>query len=153
MAEVATLPDRARYSLRGDSAMLAQGCAAFGLPCPAALWSESSGDRTALRLGPDEILLIGPAGAPAPTAGSVVDVSGRQIGLTLTGDGSAVTLAAGCPLDLDRFEVGACTRTLLGKAEIVLWRTGPLGWHVEVWRSFAPYVRALLAQAGRDWAA
>ncbi len=81
-----------------------------------------------------------------------MDVSGRQIGLAVMGPGSNAMLAAGCPLDLDRFDVGCCTRTLLGKAEIVLWRTAPMGWRVEVWRSFAAYVRALLAQAGRDWA-
>ncbi len=151
MADVDALPDRARFSLRGDAAMLAAGCAGFGLPCPRALRAKWSGGRAALRLGPDEILLVGQAGAAAPDAGSVVDVSVRQIGLTIMGRDSEAVLAASCPLDLERFEIGACTRTVFGKAEIVLWRTAPFGWHLEVWRSFAAYARALLAQAGRDW--
>jgi sarcosine oxidase, subunit gamma len=36
------------------------------------------------------------------------------------------------------------TRTIFEKAEIVLWRTGPETFHVEVWRSFAPYVWDLM---------
>jgi sarcosine oxidase subunit gamma len=42
-----------------------------------------------------------------------------------------------------------CTRTLLGKAEIVLWRIGAAAFRLEVWRSFAPYVSAFLAEAAR----
>ena len=61
-------------------------------------------------------------------------------------------LAAGCPLDLDpeHFPVGMCTRTVLAKSEIVLWRRGPALFHIEVWRSFAVYVTAFLGQAARD---
>jgi sarcosine oxidase subunit gamma len=42
-----------------------------------------------------------------------------------------------------------CTRTMLAKAEIVLWRTGSLEFRVEVWRSFAAYVSQFLAEAAR----
>jgi sarcosine oxidase subunit gamma len=43
-------------------------------------------------------------------------------------------------LGLIAFPIGMCTRTLFGKAEIVLWRTGEAQFHIEVWRSFAGYV-------------
>lgn len=41
------------------------------------------------------------------------------------------------------------TRTIFEKAEVVLWR-GPDAFRVEVWRSFARYVLALLQAADRD---
>ena len=41
-------------------------------------------------------------------------------------------------------------RTLLTKAEIVLWRRGPELFRVEFSRSFGPYVAAILAQAAGD---
>jgi sarcosine oxidase subunit gamma len=40
-----------------------------------------------------------------------------------------------------------CTRTILAKAEILLWRTGDETFRIEVARSFAPYVVAFLAEA------
>ena len=43
-----------------------------------------------------------------------------------------------------------CTRTLFAKADIVLWRTAADAFHVEMWRSFGDYVRALLAEVARD---
>jgi sarcosine oxidase subunit gamma len=87
-----------------------------------------------------------------PLPHSLVDVSHRQIGLVIEGERAALILAAGCPLDLDirAFPVGMCTRTLLGKAEIVLWRTAETSFHLEVARSFAPYMARFLEQADRD---
>ncbi len=41
------------------------------------------------------------------------------------------------------------TRTIFDKAEIVLWRRAATTFHVEVWRSFAPYLAASLAEAAR----
>jgi sarcosine oxidase, subunit gamma len=60
-------------------------------------------------------------------------------------------LAAGIALDLDErsFPVNMCTRTMLAKAEVVLWRTQPDAFHLEVWRSFAAYVSQYLAEAAR----
>jgi sarcosine oxidase subunit gamma len=43
-----------------------------------------------------------------------------------------------------------CTRTVVAKAEIVLWRTSEEIFHVEVWRSFAPYVTDFLAEVARE---
>ncbi|MBN8633476.1 MAG: hypothetical protein J0L76_21780, partial [Rhodobacterales bacterium] len=116
--------------------------------------------RAALWLGPDEFLLLAPgeeaaaveAGMkPALSAGmhSLVDVSHRQIGLVLEGRLAARCLSAGCPLDLRpaAFPVGMATRTIFLKTEIVLWRQALDRFHIEVWRSFAPYLVGHLAEA------
>jgi len=115
----------------------------------------------ALWLGPDEQLLLGPercdiAAALEPALRalphSLVDVSHRQTALEASGPHATVLLNAGCPLDLDpsAFPVGMCTRTVLAKAEIVLWRTRQDQFHIEVWRSFADYVSSFLAEVARE---
>ena len=85
------------------------------------------------------------------TAHSLVDVSHRQIGLIASGPAAARVLNAGCPLDLGlkAFPVGMATRTLFDKAEIVLWRRAAATFHLEVWRSFAPWLAASLFEAAR----
>jgi sarcosine oxidase subunit gamma len=115
-----------------------------------------------LWLGPDEWLLIADAADAAAigevlesllegTAHSLVDISHRQIGLIANGPAAARVLNAGCPLDLDprAFPVGFATRTPFDKVEIVVWRRAQATFHVEVWRSFAPYLAASLAEAAR----
>jgi sarcosine oxidase subunit gamma len=81
-----------------------------------------------------------------------VDVSHRQIAFEVTGAHAHLALNAGCPLDLhlESFPVGMCTRTILGKADIILWRTDAIVFHVEVWRSFAEYAAQFLAEASRE---
>ena len=86
-------------------------------------------------------------------AASVVDVSHRTVSIELAGPRAVWCLNAFCALDLDQhvFPIGFCTRTLLGKAEIVLWRTESDAFHIEVARSFAPYVRGCLEEARREF--
>jgi sarcosine oxidase, subunit gamma len=43
-----------------------------------------------------------------------------------------------------------CTRTVFGKAEIVLWRPAEQSFRLEVWRSFSPYVAHLLHEVARE---
>jgi sarcosine oxidase, subunit gamma len=83
-----------------------------------------------------------------------VDVSHRNLGLRVSGTLATEVLSSGVMLDLDveAFPVDTATRTLFTKAEIVLWRRAPDLFHVEVWRSFAVYLRALLAEAAREYA-
>ena len=84
---------------------------------------------------------------------SLVDVSHRQVALEISGSQAATILAGACPLDLDlgQFPVNMCTRTVLAKAEIVLWRTAPEVFHLEVWRSFLSYTQDLLNELGREF--
>jgi sarcosine oxidase subunit gamma len=115
-----------------------------------------AGERLAARLGPDEWLLVAPAGESPDFSAlegrhhSLVDVSHRYVAFVVEGESAPLILAAGCPLDLHPhfFTAGSATRTLLGKAEIILWRLGvALSYRVECARSFAPYVERFLDQA------
>jgi sarcosine oxidase subunit gamma len=124
--------------------------------------SRSFGGLHLLWLGPDEWLILAEDEARdrlsqsaerlAAAGAAFVDVSHRQVGILVKDRDVEAWLASGCPLDLTMraFPVGACTRTLYHKAEIVLWRTGSDAFQLEVWRSFAPYVEALLTEAGCD---
>jgi sarcosine oxidase subunit gamma len=82
---------------------------------------------------------------------SLVDVSHRQVALRITGPRASDLLASGCPLDLDpdAFPVGMCTRTVLARAEVVLWRLSPEEYHLETGRSFSGYVLEWLREAER----
>lgn len=149
------LPDRARFVLHGDAAALPAIGTAFGVAPPLVpLTGAVAGDRAALRLGPDEWLLLAAAGTAPPEAPDawLVDVSHRQVGFALAGPGAAAALNEGCPLDLDlaAFPPGACTRTLSGKVEILLWRRAADSFEIEVARSFAAPLRRLLEQALAD---
>ena len=149
-----------RFSLRLRGAAIGAAGAAFGVALPRqACRAQRSGGKAALWLGPDEWLLLAPeAEAPAlarclaaalgEEPHSLVDISHRQLGLTVSGSDAEAKLSGGCPLDLDAraFPVDMCTRTVFGKAEIVLWRTGSDAFHLEVWRSFHRYVSGYLAQ-------
>jgi sarcosine oxidase subunit gamma len=157
------LPPAARFILRGAAAVSAAAGRVLGVEVPTvACRANASGDRAALWLGPDEWLLLAPvAGGSelerslgAALAGlphSLVDVSHRQTAFAVSGSEAATLLASGCALDLDEqaFPVGMCTRTMLAKAEVVLWRTAPASFRLEVWRSYAAYVSLYLADAAR----
>jgi sarcosine oxidase, subunit gamma len=157
------LPPAARLILRGAAPVRAAAEAAFGVRVPPlACRAAADGERAALWLGPDEWLLIAPesqltaVSAVLETAlrdlpHSLVDVSHRQSACSVSGPQAATLLAAGCPLDLHAgaFPVDMCTRTMLAKAEVILWRTGAQAFRIEVWRSFAAYVSQFLAEAAR----
>ncbi|HEX4388110.1 MAG TPA: sarcosine oxidase subunit gamma family protein [Steroidobacteraceae bacterium] len=159
---VQTLPPAVRFVLRGGEPVRAAAQRALGVPVAATPCRAGvAGERAALWLGPDEWLLLGTpadagiealrAGALAGLPHSLVDVSHRQIALAVRGPQAATLIASGCPLDLDAraFPLGMCTRTMLGKCEVVLWRTRPEEFRLEVWRSFAAYVAHYLAEAAR----
>jgi sarcosine oxidase, subunit gamma len=154
----------ARFILHTSGDATAAASTALGFPLPDQPCRASrSGHRAALWLGPDEWLLLIPPGERSALVGTMttrladlphalVEVSARDHGLIVTGDHVEDVLSAGCPLDLDAtaFPIGMCARTLLGKAQIVLWRLDAEVFHIEVARSFAPYLRDFLTQAARD---
>jgi sarcosine oxidase subunit gamma len=158
-------PPLARFSLRGELRQLASVLAPTGVPVSQAVCRAVKGERcVALWLGPDEQLLLAQQawGSQlaqvlsehlAAIAHSLVDISQRQIAFEVVGPIARALLNTGCPLDLadEAFPVGMCTRTLFEKSEMVLWRPDPEAFHIEVWRSFAPYVTGLLAQAAREF--
>jgi len=153
-----------RFVVRADAEAAQKISQSFGATLPLEPWhSATNGSRAALWLGPDEWLLFADereadsvtaqvAAAMGETPYSWVDVSHRNAGFFLSGPHAADVLNAGCPLPLSlaAFPVSKCTRTLFGKAEIVLWRTGETEFRIEVWRSFAAYVVGVIAEAARE---
>jgi len=160
------LPAAMRFVLHGDAQVRAAAAPAWGVDCAEeACRASVQGSRAALWLGPDEYLLIGSdqgardealaalENALAQVPHALVDISHRQFALEVSGSHATAILSGACPLDLDlgEFPVGMCTRTVLAKADIVLWRTREDAFHVEVWRSFAGYVTGLLGEIAAEF--
>jgi sarcosine oxidase subunit alpha len=137
-AELTPLPPTGKFSVRTEQQLAPT------------LRAAAHDGYTALWLGPDEYLVFS-SEAPPIAANSIVDVSHRTIGILLQGSRAAWCLNAFCPLDLDDIPEGGCTRTILGKAEIVLWRVGDQSFRIETARSFGPYVWACLQEARREF--
>lgn len=170
-AVVRPLPAESRFSLRlpgilpratGEDPGLAT-IAGLPLDLPINRFAVC-GSRLAVRLGPDEWLLLGPEAETDVMAGeieralagrvhSLVDISHRQVGIAVRGPHAAAIVNAGCPLDLhpSRFPPGSGTRTVLGKAEIILMREDTERFRIECWRSYADYVQTFLLDAALDY--
>jgi sarcosine oxidase subunit gamma len=157
---VAVLPPAERIGLRAPAASVAALSKALGVKLPSKPKSSASeGSRHALWLGPDEWLIIDQGDgnpladvAEVKALHSAADISHRNVGIAVTGAGVEATLSAGCPQDLAlaAFPVGAASRTLMGKVEIVLLRTAEDAFRVECWRSLADYVFDFLDEAAKD---
>ncbi|KXF76120.1 sarcosine oxidase subunit gamma [Paramesorhizobium deserti] len=149
-----------RTSLRARPDALGTLSKALGVALPEKPKSSvTAGTRTALWLGPDEWLVIDTGGkdpaadlAKVKVLHSAVDVSQRNTAILVSGPAAEATINAGCPQDLSLavFPVGAVSRTVLGKIEIVLWRTGEYTFRVECWRSFSVYAFTFLSEAARN---
>jgi sarcosine oxidase, subunit gamma len=152
MAEPLVPVEVAQVDVRADDA----SSLPFDAPAPntVAAW----GDRDVLWLGPDEWLVVGPAGAEGAIVdelrgaldgrhGSVVDVSAARAVLELPGGPQA--LATGCGLDLDpsRWMPGSCAQTLYGKAQVIVHRRDERITRLFIRPSFVGYVTARLAAA------
>ena len=160
---ITELPPATRISLRLADREAA--AAALGLDLPrGSAPAPSRASRSALCLGPDEWLIEAPEADGAALAAtladlatrqplSAVEVSDREITYRLEGPAVLDLLATGCPLDLAKMPVGDGTRTVFDTAQVVLTREAEDRFHLTVWRSFAPHVRALLDLAARELAA
>jgi sarcosine oxidase subunit gamma len=160
------VPPALRFILHGNARAHAAAASVWGVEFATQACRAVVGDgRATLWLGPDEYLLLGVEpdqenvvaealeqaldGLPH----ALVNVSHRQIALDVSGPHAATILSGACPLDLDlaAFPVGMCTRTVLAKADVILWRTREDGFHVEAWRSFAAYVTGVLGEIAREF--
>jgi sarcosine oxidase subunit gamma len=154
--------DCARFSLRLRPEAAAAVTPALGFALPSRVGDRTAdGERAALCLGPDEWMLTAPeAEAPALKAAfaavyaaaphALADVSDREVAYALEGQGVLDLLATCCPLDLARMEVGRGTRTVFDTVQVVLVREASDRFRLEVWRSFAPHVEALLARGAEE---
>jgi sarcosine oxidase subunit gamma len=143
------LPLASQVSLRVDAAVAPR--LPFPLPLePNTFTTEPSKD--ALWLGPDEWLLVAPAGAArdvvaeleAALAGkhhSVIDVSANRAAIELPTDRARELLETGCGLDLHprTWRRGLCAHTLFARAQVLLQHRGDTV-RVFVRPSFADYL-------------
>ena len=145
--QLAALPPATRLIVHGEAAL-----ASGGLTPPETCRVRMQGGNALLWLGPDEFLLLAPEQLGLTLPGAV-DVSHRDAALSVSGPRAAWAINAFCALDLhpSAFCVGMCTRTLFGKAQIVLWRTDADTFRIEVARSLAPYVWGCLEEARREF--
>lgn len=154
---VETLPPVTRFSLRAREAHVETLGQALALDLPRQIGQRAgSGDREALCLGPDEWLLTAPEGEAAAIAAAadkiyqnaphaLADISDRELRFRLSGPGAADIVAMGCPRDLRGIAPGQAVRTIFHGATVILWRDGEDDFRLDVWRSFAPHVRSLIA--------
>lgn len=160
---ITELAPATRISLRAvDPAAVGAG---LGLALPTKIGARAvTGGRSALCLGPDEWLIEAPEGEGGAiteslarlslvTLLSAVEVSDREIMLALSGTAVLDLLATGCPRDLAKLPIGSGCRTLFDTVQVVLTREAGDRFHLTVWRSFAPHLRALLDIAARELAA
>lgn len=158
-------PEAARFNLRIDPSHLAAASDAFGVALPSVIGQGArDGARRALCLGPDEwVLSATGTDRDAITAAfarfyaelphSLVEISDREIAVTLQGAPAVTLLTVGCPVDVESFAVGTGARTIFDGVQVVLYRDGPDRFTLEVWRSFLPHVLDLLGTANRELAA
>ena len=153
-------PPASRISFRATP----KGATAFGkyiglaLPTKPGTTASKAGIN-ALWIGPDEWFVFSeksdgtslmPRGSSKEY--SAVDISHRNTAFIVSGPGASNTLNAACPRDLSlsAFPVKTASRTILGKAEVILYRTAKDTFRVECWRSFAPYVWTYLVDGAKD---
>jgi sarcosine oxidase subunit gamma len=165
-ANLSVLPDAAKLIFRGRPAAIQAVGDLFGIALPrdACRFVEKQ-HRSVFWLGPDEWMFqaVGEDATELMDSlelgltehpHSLVDVSHRSDAFAVAGPRSSYLLNHGCPLDLslEAFPVGMCTRTIYAKATILLSRPQQDTFHIDVWRSFAPYVWELLDEVRGEFA-
>ncbi len=136
----------ARYSLRARQAQALESL--LGVKIPNRIGATEGGIAC---LGPDEWLLRAvdgtkiASGAGLPVA--ITDVSERSVCVIVEGPQATQVIMSGCPQDLQLFAVGQASRTVYETVEILLLRETEDCFHIEVWRSFAPWLWTALTVA------
>lgn len=164
-ATVMLLAPVARFSLRAREADVPALSKAIGVDLPRRIGHRAGrGTTEALCLGPDEwqILVAEPDASrlvddcarlypEAPH--SLTDISDREITVRIEGPRAPELMTLGCPRDIGRIAEGEGRRTLMDGASVVLWRDGAQSFRLDIWRSFAPHVIALLKTGCAELAA
>lgn len=156
---------RGQILLKGDlgsAGLAAAVCEVAGVDVPGAWTVSTEGDRGAVWMAPDELMLLVPranAAAAAERLGALLadqhhlalDVSDMRTVLRLTGPLVAEVLAKGVPCDLsDRaFPPGRARRTTTAGIAVALWRLGPEVWEIVAFRSHARHLFAFLEDSAR----
>lgn len=132
------------------------------LPVESCTWGRA-GDAAVYWLGPDEWLLVLPAGREAgmerrlrdALAGSfsVVDTSGTHCFLKLSGPAKGYVLQKSSPYDFHprNFPAGRCVQTVFAKASALVAANPDGSFDLVVRRSYADYVRDWIADAAEEY--
>lgn len=146
----------ARFSVRARRDAVPAVSTALCIDFPRRIGERGWTDTTeALCLGPDEWVINAPEsesgriteacdGIFPNTPHSLTDISDRELTVGITGSCAAELLTLGCPRDIDCIAPGSARRTIFDGATVVLWRDAEQEFRMDVWRSFAPHVFALL---------
>jgi sarcosine oxidase, subunit gamma len=154
-------------TLRGDLASAAFAAAvltATGCALPAARQVVTVGDKSALWMSPDELLLLVPYAEAAPTVAAleaslagehalVADVSDARALFRVTGAKATEALCKLAPVDFATLLPGEVRRTRAAQVAAALWQSGEAEWSLICFRSVAGYVMGLLtasAQKGSE---
>jgi sarcosine oxidase subunit gamma len=162
------IPHLAQILLRGDpgdAAFAAGGRAALGFDLPVAANTVASAEGiSALWLGPDEWLVVGPPDSEDDLAArlngalrgrhvSVVDVTANRTVLELSGPSAREVLEKACSLDLRprAFQPGHCAQTTIARTVGILELTPGGAWRIYVRGSFAVYLADWLLDAMTEY--
>ncbi len=143
-----------QVTLRGDlsSAKLKKAVkAGVGVDVPGALSAAFDGERGAVWMAPDELLLFtgyDQVGALVESLSQALtgehhmalDVSDARAVIALEGAGMAEVLAKGAPVDMDNFPVGHARRTHVANVAVGIWRKTEAEWEIVCFRSFARHI-------------
>ncbi|TCT44914.1 sarcosine oxidase subunit gamma [Martelella mediterranea] len=155
----------ARLNLRARAAAVAPLCDALGLELSDRIGKRSRADtREALCLGPDEWLILtredDAASAISACAAiydrhphSLVDISGREITVEISGEKATDLLTLGCPRDPETIAIGEGRRTVFDGVSVVIRREEANRFAMDMWHSFAPFALSLLATGAAEIAA
>ncbi|MCH8168444.1 MAG: sarcosine oxidase subunit gamma [Proteobacteria bacterium] len=155
-----------QVTLRGDlgsDTLRAAVRAGVGVDVPGPLRAAFDGDRGAVWMSPDELLLFvayDRAGALAASLGAAlagahhlaVDVSDARAVIRLSGSGVAEVLAKGAPVDLGpaAFPAGTARRSHVGGVAVGFWRRGENEWEIVCLASFARHLFDWLVESSRE---
>ncbi len=132
------------------------------LPTEACTWESNEG-TSIYWLGPDEWLLITDGGMEIELEQrlretltghiSVVDVSGGQTLITITGDSTELLLrkSGGYDFHSDHFKVGKCIQTNFAKATALVVKRSESSIDLVIRRSFADYLARWLLDAASEF--
>ncbi len=151
----------------GDKAFLDGVARAAGVAPPVKANTVATAGTTAiLWLGPDEWLVVTPAGgqgamesslttALAGQHVSIVDVTDARTTIRISGPRARDTVAKACPLDLHprEFAAGQCAQTLLAKTDVLIHQVGDTpAYDLYVLCSFSRYLWDWLADSAKEFA-
>ena len=162
-----TLSVQGSLNLRGDprdAGFRNAVATATGVELPVAPRTRRGvGDTAVYWLGPDEWLIVVPAGREAgleqglrdTAAGSfsIVDTSGANCFLNLSGPAVGYVLQKSSPYDFHprNFPAGRCVQTVFAKASALVAANGDGSFDLVVRRSYIDYVRLWIEDAAEEY--